>query len=49
MFSVMSVDLLLAQAAALLQGGFESSGAALSWTFKELAHSPEVQVNLRLR
>ncbi|KOB78440.1 Cytochrome CYP324A1 [Operophtera brumata] len=43
---LMSEDLLLAQAAIFLQGGFDTSGAALTWTIYELAHQPHLQDRL---
>lgn len=41
----MTEDLLLAQAAVFLQGGFDTSASALTFTFNELAHSPHIQVD----
>lgn len=43
----MSEELLLAQAAIFLQGGFDTSGGALTWMIHELAHQPHIQVKLK--
>ncbi|KAJ0177518.1 hypothetical protein K1T71_007527 [Dendrolimus kikuchii] len=40
----MSEELLLAQAAAVLQAGFDTSGTALTFTIYEMAHKPQLQV-----
>uniref|UniRef100_A0A2H1VRM5 unspecific monooxygenase n=1 Tax=Spodoptera frugiperda TaxID=7108 RepID=A0A2H1VRM5_SPOFR len=40
----MTEDILLAQAAVFLLGGFDTSGAALTWTMYELAWNPHYQV-----
>ncbi|KAF9794064.1 hypothetical protein SFRURICE_000004 [Spodoptera frugiperda] len=42
----MTEDILLAQAAVFLLGGFDTSGAALTWTMYELAWNPHYQERL---
>ncbi|KAJ0184127.1 hypothetical protein K1T71_000550 [Dendrolimus kikuchii] len=42
----MSEELLLAQAAIFLQGGFDTSGTALTFTIYEMAHKPQLQERL---
>ncbi|CAH0687994.1 unnamed protein product [Spodoptera exigua] len=42
----MTEDILLAQAAVFLLGGFDTSGAALTWTMYELAWNPQYQERL---
>ncbi|XP_013142592.1 PREDICTED: cytochrome P450 6k1-like [Papilio polytes] len=39
----MPEDILIAQAAAILQGGFDTTGSALTFCTYELAHSPQYQ------
>lgn len=40
----MSEELLLAQAAILLQGGFDTTAVTLTFAIYELAYHPEIQV-----
>lgn len=43
----MGEDLLMAQAAVFLQGGFETTASNLTFLSVELAHNPKVQVNFQ--